>query len=388
MKMKKRSFNSIHPRLALLLVAGVMAFSALGAVPLVRANLSRQIEKLQQENKKNEAVQYKLEIQATDFSDQINKLQQQMAALENQIQTNRARSNALEKEITKAEAELDKQKQLLGQSIKAMYLEGQITTIEMLASSRNLSEFVDKQQYRDAVKDKIKLTLDKITRLKLQLNGQKEEVENLIKEQRAAQEKLDEQRAEQNRLLGLNVQERADLDVKIQKNAERITELQAQQVLANARLFGGKLPPGVPGGGGYPWGDAVCVHPGAADPPCGQYDWGYPEAGIYDKWGYGYRNCTSYVAWKIKQRTGRMISGLGDAKSWPTTVGDRVDVDYGQGARVGDAAVITAGTYGHVMYVEAVEGDTAYVSDYNVGGDGYYRAARPIKQAGLYFIHF
>jgi peptidoglycan DL-endopeptidase CwlO len=386
-KLKETGFLSRFTTVQLYVVATVLTLGAVG-VPVVSANLQQQINKLQKQNSKKADAKYQLGLQAVNLNDKISKLREQITVLQGQIQANEAKNEALRQEIVAAEAELAKQKNLLGQNIKAMYLEGQITTIEMLASSRNLSEFVDKQQYRDAVKDKIKETLDKITALKLKLKGQKESVEKLIKEQQLMQAQLDEQRSEQNRLLALNYNQRDALDAEIKQNAERIAELQRQQVLENARLFGGRVPPGVPGGGGYAWGDAICMHPGFADPPCGQYDWGYPNYGIYDQWGYGYRNCTSYVAWKVNQRQGRMVSGLGHAKHWPFNIGSRGEVSYGQGARVGDAAVSTGGTYGHVMYVEAVEGDTVYVSDYNFGGDGYYRPPRPIKQSGLYFIHF
>lgn len=390
MKQKKLKTNGLISRFTtaqLFVLALVFTVGAVG-VPLVAANLQEQINKLQNENSKKEDAKYQLGLQAVDLNDKIAKLQEQIAVIEEQIRANEAESEKLRQQIVAAEEELSKQKNLLGQNIKAMYLEGQITTIEMLASSKNLSEFVDKQQYRDAVKDKIKDTLDKITALKLKLRGQKESVETLIKEQQLMQAQLDEQRDEQNNLLALNYNQRDTLNDQIKNNAERITELQRQQVLENARRFGGQVPPGVPGGGGYAWGDAICMHSGYADPPCGQYDWGYPGYGIYDKWGYGYRNCTSYAAWKIDQRMGRMVSGLGHAKDWPFNVGSRGEVSYGQGARVGDAAVIASGTYGHVMYVEAVEGSTVYVSDYNFGGDGYYRPPRPISQSGLYFIHF
>jgi peptidoglycan hydrolase CwlO-like protein len=367
----------------------VIALSAI-SVPLAGADrFSQKINELRAQNSQKKEAQYDLAVQAIDLKDKINKLQEQIYILQGQIRANQARSEDLQKQIVAAENELAKQKQLLGENIKAMYLEGDITTIEMLATSKDLSEFVDKQEYRNAVKEKIKLTLEKITALKQELRAQKEEVEKLIAEQKAIQMQLDAQRSEQNRLLALNQDQRSKLDQEIKANANRITELQRQQVLENARLFGGRMPAGIPGGGGYQWGDAICMHPGWADPPCGQYDWGYPGYGIYDKWGYGYRNCTSYVAWKVNQSGRRILSGLGHAKNWPYAAASRgVSVDYGQGARVGDAAVSTGGTYGHVMYVEAVEGDTVYVSDYNAGGDGYYRPARARSQSGLHFIHF
>src|SRR5690606_7141874 len=131
-----------------------------------------------------------------------------------------------------------------------------------LASSKNLSECIDKQQYRDAVKDKIKATRDRINLLKAQLKSAKEETERLIKEDNRLKAQADANKAEQNRLLSFNQSQQAEYNRQIKENKQEIAELKRQQVLENIRLFGGGGAPGIPGGGGYPWGNAYCVHTG------------------------------------------------------------------------------------------------------------------------------
>ena len=57
-------------------------------------------------------------------------------------------------------------------------------------------------------------------------------------------------------------------------------------------------------------------------------------------------------------------------------------------ARVGDVAVSNSGTYGHVMYVEAVHGDgTITISQYNADWKGNYSEGRRSTR-GLTFVHF
>ncbi len=355
----------------MLVVAGLLVAS-LGSIHLAGANnLQQQINELSEANNEKKTFKQQLEIEAADLNDKISKLQDQISTLEAQIRANQERSAELEQQIKLAEEELERQRKLLGENIKQMYIEGEMSTLEMLASSRDLSEFVDKQQYRNSVKNKIKLTLDKITELKLQLKGQKEEVERLIKEQEANQYQLSAQRQEQSRLLALNASERANLDQEIKDNAKRIEELKRQQAIENARLFGGGA--GVLGGGGYPWGHAVCIHTGAVDGPCWNYDWSV--GGSIWNWstgGYGYRNCTDWVSFRVRS-TGRYVpSGLGNAKTWD----DRAPAyGYAVGStpKAGAAAVSNSGFYGHVMYVEAVNSDgSIVVSDYNRSGTGKY----------------
>ena len=136
--------------------------------------------------------------------------------------------------------------------------------------------------------------------------------------------------------------------------------------------------------GGYPWAGAQCVDGTNCSTT---YNWGYslpcpsidpnclsypypngtnPTAGMGDTWGYGVRNCTSYVAWKINQVFGKNISGWGDAKNWAnSTHGYTVD----NTPSIGAIAVwqTGGGGHGHVAYVYAVNNGIASLDEYNSG---------------------
>lgn len=391
MKTKVQSFSVRSVAFITALMVFVGAFSAYSLVLADR--FDEQIKELQAQNSQKQDKVAALSVEADSLEGVIAGMQAQINGLQMQIADNTAKSESLKVKIKEAEIELQKQRDLLGQTIKAMYLEGDISTLEMLASSKDLSEFVDKQQYRNAVKDKIKNTLDKITELKLQLNAQKEEVDRLLKEQTTLQQQISAQKAEQNRLLNFNQAEQAEYNQQIKDNKSKISDLKRQQVLENIKLFGGGSQPGIPGGGNYPWGNAYCAHTRQIGGACYNYDW-YFNGKAWDVWGYGFRNCTSWVAYKLAADGKTGFTFLGNAAQWPSGAAARgFGVDYGQGARVGDAAVNPRGYYGHVMYVEAVYGDKVIVSDYNRMGDGLYRGpeggnAAIVSQSSLVFIHF
>ncbi len=393
-KMQNTSKMNHRQRVVLFCLALVFAASFMSTPFVLADQFDSQINQLRSENgQKQQAVQA-LQVEAGSLQGVVDGLQAQITSLRSQIAANQKKSEDLQKQITIAEEELTKQKKLLGENIKAMYLEGEITTLEMLASSKDLSEFVDREQYRSSVKDKIKTTLDRVNVLKLQLKGQKEEVERLIKEQKVLEQQTALQKAEQDRLLGMNQEQQASFNQQIKDNQSKINELKRQQVLANIALFGGGRTVGIPGGGGYPWGNAYCVHTNRVEGDCYNYDW-YFNRGAWDIWGYGYRNCTSWVAYKLAADGKSGFSSLGNAAQWPGGAQSRgMGVSYGSGARPGDAAVSQNSYYGHVMYVEAVTGDgRVIVSDYNRFGDGLYRgpdggSANVLGQSGLVFIHF
>ena len=79
--------------------------------------------------------------------------------------------------------------------------------------------------------------------------------------------------------------------------------------------------------------------------------------------------------------------GRGNAKLWDDNA-RAAGIPVDSSPRVGDVAVSNSGTYGHVMYVEAVHGGgTITVSQYNASWDGKYSVAKRAT-TGLVFIHF
>lgn len=126
----------------------------------------------------------------------------------------------------------------------------------------------------------------------------------------------------------------------------------------------------------------------------GRYD-GLGES--YDPYGFSYRNCTSYVAWRLSE-LGFIVpygASLGHAGQWATNarlLGYSVDARPKQG----DVAVWTTRKYGHVAFVESVNDkgtltptdDTVNISEYNsrpIYGGTY--GTRTNIDAPLY-IHF
>lgn len=365
-------------------IAAIFAGSQIMPVLVSADRFDEQIQKLESQNDKKEASQDILSQEASSLADAINRLQSQINASQKRIDQLNGEITQLKKEIKAAEIELEKQKDLLGQSIKAMYVSGEISTVEMLASSKDLSDFFDKQQYQESVRSKIKNTLDKVTQLKLELNTKKERVEKSLAEQENLRAQLAAQQAEKNRVLSLNQAEQNKLEQQIENNSDKIAELRRQQAIENARLFassGGIA--SIPDTTGYPWASfmgSAWTHAGS----CGY-------AGDPDPFGACKRQCVSYAAWKVWKRTGISPYGYGNANNWDEAAaanGYTVDGNPGKG-NDGTIAVSNYGTWGHVMYVESVNGNgTINVSQYNVQLTGTYSEAYNMSTNGLVFIHF
>ncbi len=379
--MKQKTIkNTIQWRtLASLSVLALAVLFVVGSVIVPRAradSFDQQIKTLQQENQNNQNMVAALQSQARSYQDAINVLRAQIAQLQGEIDYNLAQQAALQTQIETNEQELARQRKLLGADLKAMYVDGDISTIEMLATSKNLSEFIDKEAYRNAVQAKIQDTLSKITTLQAQLQSQKQQVEVLLAEQQTRQQQQNASRAEQSRLLNLNVNEQAAYNAKTKDNQAKIANLIAAQRRANC---GGECRGLVydPSNGYYPyanWPFSMSTAPGCVD------------GDGPDEWGYCTRQCVSYAAWAVKRSGRDAPKYYGNANNWENTALSRgVPVykinpsaaDLARGVRsggpqAGDVAISTAGTWGHAMYVESVVDGEIYVSQYNAGLDGRY----------------
>lgn len=367
---KTERFNKLKSLFLLavscLLIVGTTFMPNVGA-----DSIDQQIRILREQNSQNKAVLADLSQTATSYQSAIAQLEAQIGQLQGQISDNLSKQAELQTKIVEGEQELGRQRSLLGADIKAMYTDGNISTIEILASSKNLSEFIDKETYRNVVQQKIQDTLKKITKLQTELTTQKEEVEHLLKQQRQQQTSLGSSRAEQGRMLTLNKQQQADFNRKTSANQAKIDDLIAQQRRANEGTRGGYYFIRFPGNVGdhdvtsddYPYKNAgFSMQLG----PCSFSD-GYPDHP--DRWGYCTRQCVSYTAWAV-ERSGRTAPKYyGSAKNWiEAAPASWVHRD----PQPGDVAITTAGTWGHAMYVEQVDGDRIYISQYNQQLTGHY----------------
>jgi surface antigen/peptidoglycan hydrolase CwlO-like protein len=372
--MSRKKLKNLNSRLA---VSAVLALIVVGTTiygGLAKADqFDAQINQLQQQNSGLQVQSNSLAAVAKSYQDAINILEQQINVLQQSIVANQQKSNELKAQIAQAQADLEHEKKVLGENIKTMYLEGKISTLEVLASSNNLSDFVNKQEYRNSVQSKVKATLDKINALKVQLEEQNRELEVAIADLQKQQDELNNTYAQQSQMLSYTEGQKAAYDKQLSNNRAAIAELRRQQIAANARFIGGTPGSGPACGGGYPakWCEI-------------------PQDSVIDSWGMYNRECVSYTAWRIAA-SGRYMpywGGVGNANQWDDDA-RAAGIPVDSSPRPGDIAISNAGYYGHAMYVESVNDDgTINVSQYNASLDGRFSYRFNLDVGSLVFIHF
>jgi len=292
----------------------------------------------------------------------LSQITNQKSALQAQIDINQAKYDQLVIQIADTEQKIKDNQAALGETIANMYVADQITPLEMLASSKNIGDYLDKQEYRSSVRSELTTTITKIKELKKSLDEQKAQGEKILNDQKNQRDALAVKENEQQKLIDTTKGNEATYQGLIADNIAQINEARAIQAAIGNRSnsTGGYVLVDSGSIGDYKWNNSNCPmgawyqglwmpffsnegsdgdgHDGGAD-------------GIGSD-GYGCRQCASYVAWKIAKETGsypywgNAIDFTANAKGAPF---------YGTEGEPhrGSIAVLDAGGFGHVAWVES-----------------------------------
>ena len=327
------------------------------------------IATLQQDIAKYQAEGERLNGEAATLQSALAQLANQKAAIQTQINISQTEYDQLVLQIADTEQKIIDNQDALGTTIANMYVDSDITPIEMLASSKNISDYLDKQEYQSSVRDQLTSTISKIKDLKTQLSKQKVDVEKVLADQKSQEAILIAKENEQQSLLTKTQGQEAGYQQLISDSQAQIAEAKATQILINARFNSNGGFTLVDSGSlvDYPWNSSNCPM------------WGYlstvgSDGNGGDGHGYGCRQCASYVAWRFAKET-NLYPSWGNAVNFTANA---VAAGFIEGAaQAGSIAVMDPGkagqSYGHVAWVEAVAGDgKILVSQYNYDyGAGY-----------------
>jgi peptidoglycan hydrolase CwlO-like protein len=331
-----------------LIAVAILVLTGTTAGIVRAATLQEQINELSAQNATKEDHVNDLQLRANNYQDAISKLQAEINSIQGAINASKAKQAELQAAIDADQKKLDQQKEYLSEDLKVMYVNGEMSTVEMLATSKNLSDFVDAETYRGAVQTKIQNTLKEIAALQNKLKEQKVQVEQLLATQQQQRDRLASDQAEQDKLLAMNKNQQASYNHQIASNKKKINALQAQQAAINAASTtavnvsasggsGGACDVGY-GNGGYPmvWcnatQDTIATIPYSSDPIN--------------------RECTSFAYWYFTNMEGKSLHVTGNAKDWAYTSNRPVT----RTPHKGDIFVKTEGPYGHVGIVLALGG--------------------------------
>ena len=366
----KLQLKSIVQRLYLTVFLGLISFAiiSLNLNQVVSAiNYQSQINALQNQNQQTQNNLNSLQAQATNYQQVISQDQAQINAINNAISANSAKEAYYQQQIAVDNQKIAQNKAYLALAIKTLYIQGQMTTIEQLATSNSLSSFVTKQEDDIAVQNNLNSLLSQIKQAQLSAENNNNQVKALILTETSQQNQVTADQNQINQLLAMNQQQQNNYNAQLSTANAQIAQLKAEQAAADASIArnvsvnlnlqksssgsGGACDIGY-GNGGYP--NVLC---------------NTTQDAIVDSAGFPNRECTSFANWyftNVENQTNFQVTGNAgwwfETSNYPVSVFPNV-----QPGAIGvepssslNAPVpsLYGGYYGHVMIVLALPNTT------------------------------
>jgi surface antigen len=331
--------------LSVALVLLVLPGNAWGQTNL--AELDRQINTVNQTLNKKKNEKDSLARDAAIIQAQIVQTELALAKSNLEITNLTIEINQTNAKIKDAQDKLKKEQIKMGEFLSVMYEEGNTSFLEQVFTANTFSDFMDRKEYLLSAQGKIKESADRIAALRTQLEKRKQELSDnkrKTKELRTAQEGQRAAQATQKALKDSLVAALANQEKGLQT---QLNDLHARKMALSSS-----------------YGESVVRASSSA------YPYGNPPPSRLinnrDPWGYLIGQCTSYVAWKRTTIGKPVPRGLGNANTWGTRAAG-MGLSVSSTPRVGDVMVMPyVGGYGHVAYVEAVNGPSSVlISEYN-----------------------
>ncbi|HEY8886250.1 MAG TPA: CHAP domain-containing protein [Candidatus Microsaccharimonas sp.] len=356
-----------------ILLVGISVLMVVGTIPIVQPAAADQyddkIASLTSDMAKYQAQADTLNAQANTLQNAVAQLDNEKNALQAQIDLNQAQSAKLVINIADTQTQITQNQDALGKTIADLYIDDDTSPIELLASSTNIGDFLNKQEYRTSVKTQLNDTIKKVKTLKVQLDTQKADLDKVLAQQTIARDDLVAKENEQASLLAQTQSDEASYQNLIKNSSAQIAAAKATQAALRARsnatggyslVDGGSLPD-------YPWNSSNCAM-------SGYMSTGGSDGNGGDGHGYGCRQCVSYVAYRVAKATGVYYNDLGNGgQTAQNLVGKHGWTNLGSTPQAGSVASLW-GNPGHTAYVEAVsaDGSKILVTQYNYDyGSGY-----------------
>ena len=287
---------------------------------------------------------------ANAFQNKVNSLNVEISSKETEIVETEANVKALKKQIAETEEELTERQEALAELLVDMHFESDAEPIRVLAGASSISDLAERAAREEVAKEQISASAQAIKETKEKLESDKAEVEELLAQQQSAKEALTAKRTEQQALVE-KYKDDAEAYAEVAKaaqEAQRAAEKAEQE--AHPELYRGSS---YSGDNTYPWQEKC---------PEEQDFYGTVWDGHY-LGGY-VCECVSYTGWKAYEQYG-LVLAWGNAYNWDNgarAAGYRVD----HTPEAGSIGQVDSGPYGHVFWVESVNGDGSInVTEYN-----------------------
>lgn len=188
------------------------------------------IDQLNAEINNNQATLDEVSHNASTLQSKVNAINAEIAQLQSQIDLANLQIQHTQAQIREAIARLERAKRIMYENARTLYKIGDPSTVEILASSDNFSEFVNRQEYLETVKENVNRAAREIVAMKDELEAKEKDLANFVQQLEVQQAIIQSKYNEQARLLAETRGEEA-------RYQEMVSSLKAQRNQAEQQLL-------------------------------------------------------------------------------------------------------------------------------------------------------
>lgn len=230
----KKKFSNSFLKASVIVALFVMSLIILPAnnTQTAHASLQDELKAIQDQiSQTNQNIETKKQ-EADSLSKDVALFDGQIQQTELKIQETTQKIAILEEQITQTEQNLETQKETLNEYLRVIYEESNTSPLELIASANSFSDFVDRSEYLQTMQIKIRDTVDKVKRMKADLEKSKKDSEIMKDQLNTQRSDLSSKKAGKESLLALTKNDQANFE-------KAATGLQARKGVLYCQIYGG-----------------------------------------------------------------------------------------------------------------------------------------------------
>lgn len=192
------------------------------------SDLRSKTDELQALIEENEEYLSGVEDRAQTLENKVRDLEVEIDNASTKIELSQLKIDELQTDLEITTAELDRQRNILNESIRTLYIEGDVNTVELLLGAENFGDFFDQQEYLERLKIAVQESADQVEQLKLEIEAEKQREEALLLDLEQQKDVLANKRNEQQRLLDQTRGEEAIYQAQLEDLRNQLQEAQRE----------------------------------------------------------------------------------------------------------------------------------------------------------------
>lgn len=214
MKRIKKTFPNSFFKASVIVALFAMALMIIPAnnTQTAHASLQDELKAIQDQiSQTSQSIEAKKQ-EASSLANDVALFDAQIQQTELKIQETTQKIAILKDQIAQTEVDLKTQQETLNEYLRVIYEESNTSPLELIASANSFSDFVDRSEYLQTMQIKIRDTVDKIKKMKEDLENNKKETEKMKDQLNSQKTELNSKRAGKETLLAVTQGQQANYE--------------------------------------------------------------------------------------------------------------------------------------------------------------------------------